>query len=277
MSGTRPTTIEEPRARGLRRRVPLLSLAVAAALLPLAGLGADAAGDAGDADPGAEVGATSNADDELLREGAAVYSAVCSSCHQPGGVGVSGNFPPLVDNPHLDDPAYIEEVIRNGRTGELTVNGETYNGVMPAQSTLSDADVEAVVFYVQSGFAAPSTPAVEVDTGPVAGTELPLLADYAWIAALLIAAGGAALVLGPRVIAANDRREITWLDAWMKTAVIVVGLIVVTTIIPAQVLELDTIQDLPRAGQDIIVMGIWSAAIVVSIGVLWYAHREKRI
>lgn len=274
MSGTRPTT---KNSSGWRRRAPLLSLAVAAALLPFAGLGADAAGDAEDADHGADAGATSSADDELLQEGAAVYSSVCSSCHQPGGVGVSGDFPPLVNNPNLDDPAYIEEVILNGRTGELTVDGVTYNGVMPAQSTLSDADVEAVVFYIQSGFAAPSTPAVEVDTGPVAGTELPLLADYAWITALLIAAGGVALVLGPRLIAANDRREITWLDAWMKTAVIVVGLIVVTTIIPAQVLENETVQDLPQAGQDIIVMGIWSTAIVVSLGVLWYAHREKRI
>ena len=221
--------------------------------------------------------AAAGPDDEVLREGAEVYTAVCSSCHQPGGVGVSGDFPPLIDNPNLDDAAYIEDVIRNGRTGVITVNGETYDGVMPAQSTLSDDDISAVIVYIQSGFAAPAAPAPEVDTGPVAGTELPILADYAWIVAMLVALGAGALVLGPRVIAANDRRTIPWTDAWMKTAVIVVGLIVATTVIPAKVLELDTVQELPRAGQDLIAVGIWSFALVVSLWALWYAHREKRI
>ena len=44
-----------------------------------------------------------------------------------------------------------------------------------------------------------------------------------------------------------------------------------------EVLELETVQDLPRAGQDLIAVGIWSVAIVVSLWALWYAHREKRI
>ncbi len=36
-----------------------------------------------------------------LREGAAVYTAICSSCHQPGGAGLSGQFPPLINNPNV--------------------------------------------------------------------------------------------------------------------------------------------------------------------------------
>ena len=215
--------------------------------------------------------------DETLREGAEVYTAVCSSCHQPGGVGLSGSFPPLIDNPNVDDAAYLEDVIRNGRTGEITVGDEVYDGVMPAQSTLSDADITSVVAYIQSGFAAPAGPAPEVSTGPAAGTELPLLSNYAMFVAFAIALGLGALVLGPRVIAAHDRREITWLDAWMKTGVIVVGLIVATTVLPAQVLELDTVQDLPRAAQDLIAVGIWAGAIVAAMWALWYAHRERRV
>lgn len=215
--------------------------------------------------------------DEVLSEGADVYSAVCSGCHQPGGVGLSGSFPPLVDNPNLDDAGYIADVIRNGREGEITVNGETYDGVMPPQSTLSDGEVDAVIAYIQSGFSAPSTPAADISTGPVAGTELPILANYAWIVAFLIALGAAALVLGPRVIGANDRRTIPWLDAWMKTAVIVVGSIVATTIVPAKVLELDTVQELPREAQDLIAVSLWAGAIGASIWALWYAHRERRV
>ena len=215
--------------------------------------------------------------DELLAEGADVYTAVCSGCHQPGGVGLSGRFPPLIDNPNLDDADYIVQVIQSGLEGEIVVNGEVYDGVMPAQSTLSDADVTAVVAYIQSGFAAPAGAVTDVVTGPVAGTELPILANYAWIAAFLVVVGAAALILGPRVIAANDRRRTTWVDAWLKTGVIVVGSVVATTIIPAQVLELDTVQDLPRAAQDLIAVGLWMAAIAASIWALWYAHRERRV
>jgi mono/diheme cytochrome c family protein len=242
--------------------VPLLTVVVAVLLAPLAGVGADAA---------------TGPDDELLAQGADVYSSVCAACHQAGGVGVSGSFPPLLDNPNTADAAYVEGVIRNGRTGEIVVNGTTYNGVMPAQSTLSDDDIAAVIAYIQSGFAAPAGPVAEVSTGPVAGTELPLLANYAWVAAFLIAIGLVALVLGPRIIAVNDRRTIPWTDAWMKTGVIVVGTIVATVYVPNWVLERQTVQDMPRMAQDLIAVGIWSVAIAGSILALWYAHREKRI
>ena len=240
----------------------MLSVLVALVLAPFAGFGADAA---------------TGPDDEVLRDGAEVYSAVCSSCHQPGGVGLAGDYPPLIDNPNVADAEYVESVIRNGRTGEIVVNGETYDGVMPAQSTLSDDDIVAVIAYVQSGFPAPAGPPAEIATGPTAGTELPLLANYAWIVGFLLAAGVAALVLGPRVVAAHDRREITWVDAWMKTAVIVVGLIFATTWLPAWVLEVGAVQELPRAAQDLIAVSIWVAALVGSAWALWYAHREKRI
>lgn len=241
---------------------PVLGVAIALLLAPLAGIGADAA---------------ATPDDDTLRAGAEVYSSVCASCHQPGGVGLSGQYPPLIDNPNLSDPAYIEDVIRNGRSGPITVNGETYDGVMPSQGALSDDDIAAVIVYIQSGFAAPAEPAPEVSTGPVAGTELPILANYAWIAAFLIVVGLGALVLGPRVIAAHDRRTLPWTDAWMKTAVIAVGAIVVTTIVPAQVLELETVQELPRAAQDLIAVGLWSVGVGGTILALWYAWREKRI
>lgn len=249
------------RAGRWHRWSPVLGLAVALLLAPLAGLGADAA---------------VQPDDDTLRAGAEVYSSVCASCHQPGGVGLAGRYPPLVDNPNVND-AHLRDVIRNGLSGPITVNGETYDGVMPAQSTLSDDDVDVVVAYILSGFAAPSAPAPEISTGPVAGTELPILANYAWIAAFLIAAGLVALVLGPRVVAAHDRRTLPWTDAWLKTAVIAVGAILVTVIVPAQVLEVETVQALPRAAQDLIAVGLWAVGVGVTILALWYAWRERRI
>jgi mono/diheme cytochrome c family protein len=244
------------------RWLPLLSVALAAAVLPLV-LG--------------QTPAEAGPSDETLIEGAEVYTAVCASCHQAGGIGVAGQYPPLRDNPNVADAAYVEDVIRNGRDGLITVNGETYDAVMPAQPSLSDDDIVNVIAYIQSGFAAPAGPAPEVSTGPVAGTELPLLSNYTIIFAFAIAAGAVGLVLGPRVIAANDRTQVTWLDAWLKSAVIVVAMILGTTIVPSRVLEIETVQKLPRAAQDLIAVGLWGGALLAGLWALWYAHRERRI
>ncbi len=273
-SARRPHDTRDPRRRGLTviPWVAALVISMLAMALPNAAAAQD------DGNPAEPVAETDTEYDDLLRDGAAVYSSVCASCHQPGGVGLSGRYPPLRDNPNVSDAAYISEVIANGRQGEITVNGETYNGVMPAQGSLSDADVEAVIAYIQSGFTTPASPVeAEVTTGPVAGTELPLLADYAWIGAFAMAALVLAMVLGPRVIAAHDRRELSWVDAWMKTAVIAVAGVVFTTVVPAKVLENSTVQDLPREAQDLIAVSLWGGGIVVMIGALWYAHRERRI
>jgi len=83
--------------------------------------------------------------------GEEVYRATCAACHRPDGTGVPGTFPPLAGNPRVDDAAYVRSVVREGLTGPLEVAGVTYDGVMPAQPQLSDADVEAVVAYLQAG------------------------------------------------------------------------------------------------------------------------------
>ena len=134
-----------------------------------------------------------------------------------------------------------------------------------------------MIAYVQSGFQAPAGPAPAVATGPVAGTELPLMSNYTIFIVFAIAAGAIALVLGPRVIATSDRRQLTWVDASLKSGVIVVGMIAGTTIVPSKVLEMQTVQDLPRVAQDLIAVAIWLGALGAGLWALWYAHRERRI
>ncbi|MFW2334439.1 c-type cytochrome [Ilumatobacter sp.] len=255
-------TDDDDRGRTWWRWLPLMAIALAAAVLPMSV---------------SRAATPAETDDDTLRAGAETYSAVCSSCHQPSGVGLSGRFPPLLDNPNVDDAEYVEDVIRNGLSGEIVVNGETYDGVMPAQSTLTDDEVSDVIVYIQSGFATPAGPVAEVATGPVAGTELPLLANFGMTTAFLIAIAAGALVLGPRIVAVGPHHQFSWVDAWLKTGVIVVGSILATTIVPARALELETVQDLPRTAQDLIAVGLWSAAICATLWALWYAHREKRI
>ena len=97
------------------------------------------------------------------------------------------------------------------------------------------------------------------------------------IAAFLVVVGAFVLVLGPRVVGAHDRRTLPWTDAWLKTGVIVVGMIVATVFVPSRVLEFDAVRDLPRAAQDMIAVGLWSAGLVGGLWALWYAHKEQRV
>jgi len=213
-----------------------------------------------------------------LREGAAVYTAICSSCHQPGGAGISGQFPPLINNPNVDDPVYVAEVINNGRRGEIVVDGVTYDGVMPAFSTLSDAETQAVIAYMQNGFEAPPDEnAVAIPTGPVAGTELPALTNMGHWVAYGLAAAVAAMVLAPRLLSQNSRLAVPWLDAWLKTAVIVLGVVFFTMFVPDWALKTATVSKLSRPAQDFIGVSLWMGGLALVLGGMWYAHRESRI
>jgi len=231
-----------------------------------------------DSEPVAEVDPVQAALDDQLREGAQVYSQVCSSCHQPGGAGLPGRFPPLIDNPHVDDADYVADVIANGRQGEIVVNGETYNGIMPSFSTLSDEETDAVIAYIQNDFSAPADDIADFEAaGPVAGTELPALTNLSSLVAFLLAASVVAMVLAPRLLSENSRLNTPWLDAWLKTAVIVLSVVVLTVFVPDWALKTDAVSKLSRFGQDFIGSALWALGLSVVLGGLWYAHRESRI
>jgi mono/diheme cytochrome c family protein len=80
--------------------------------------------------------------------GEEIYTTTCLACHQATGEGIAGAFPPLAGSDYLleDRTRAIEQVL-NGSSGEIVVNGETYNGVMPAQ-ILSNEQVRDVVNYI---------------------------------------------------------------------------------------------------------------------------------
>ncbi len=253
--------------------VPLLLIVLAFAMV----FGSGGPASAQDESDAAEEGLS--AEDEQLILGSEVYSQTCASCHQAGGEGVSGAFPPLLDNPHVDDAAYVEEVINDGRTGPIEVAGETYDSVMPSFSTLSDDDKAAVIAFVQSGFRIPEAPVAEVaePTGPVAGTELPGFANVASLIAYLTAVVVAGMVLAPRLIGVSNRLESTWLDAWMKAGAIVVLVALLTIFIPNWAMTNSTVAGMDRIVQDLVGVGLWSGGLLVVLGGLWYAHGESRI
>jgi mono/diheme cytochrome c family protein len=215
--------------------------------------------------------------DAQLRQGQQAYSQICSSCHQPGGAGLAGQYPPLLDNPNVDDPAYIRDVIENGRQGRIEVGGEVYDGVMPSFSTLAADEVDAIIAFIQAGFEAPAGEVAAQPTGPVAGTELPALTNLSALVAYLLAFAVAGLVLTPRLISENSRLNTPWLDAWLKTGVIVAAVVLLTVIIPDWAMKQGPVTRLSRIAQDVIGTGLWMLGLGALLLGLWYAHRESRI
>lgn len=104
--------------------------------------------------------------------GQEVYLANCAACHQGNGTGVPGSFPPLVENPNIEDAAYVRTVILQGLSGPIDVNGVTYDGQMPALSALSDAEIDAVIAYIQAGVFIPADTAPVGEGGAAVGEEL---------------------------------------------------------------------------------------------------------
>lgn len=89
---------------------------------------------------------------ERIEFGRNIYTQSCFACHLSGGEGVVGIFPPLANSDYLnaDVDRSIDAVIR-GLSGEITVNGEKYNNVMPAQR-LTDEQVANVLTYIYNNW-----------------------------------------------------------------------------------------------------------------------------
>jgi len=87
-----------------------------------------------------------------IERGKEVYDINCTSCHMEKGEGLEGAFPPLAKSDYLmADKARSIKQILNGASGEMVVNGKTYNGEMPAMD-LTDEQVSNVLNYVRNSW-----------------------------------------------------------------------------------------------------------------------------
>jgi mono/diheme cytochrome c family protein len=84
--------------------------------------------------------------------GAALYQR-CAVCHLPSGAGIPGAYPPL--DAHVRTIArtaegrhYLALAVAKGIAGTITVAGKRFQGVMPAQAALSDAEIATVLNHV---------------------------------------------------------------------------------------------------------------------------------
>ena len=85
---------------------------------------------------------------ERMERGKRVFENACTACHQPTGLGVEGAFPPVAGSDFLNaDKNRAIGIALFGHSGPITVNGKSYNSLMPALN-LSDEDAANVLTYV---------------------------------------------------------------------------------------------------------------------------------
>jgi mono/diheme cytochrome c family protein len=91
------------------------------------------------------------------------YNKLCLACHQQDGMGVRRQFPPLAGNELVQTQAdSVIKVVLLGLQGPVTVNGQQYNQVMPAQSQLTDQQIADILTYIRSSWGN-NAPAVSVE------------------------------------------------------------------------------------------------------------------
>ena len=129
--------------KSLHAALAIAAIAVGIALLPEGGAHAQAAQARG-AQP---------------RTGAQIFSSTCAACHQAQGEGTQ-MYPPLAGSEWVNGAeSRLVRIITYGLNGDVEVQGQVYNGAMPAWgSTLSDEEIAAVATYIRSSFGNQSPP-----------------------------------------------------------------------------------------------------------------------
>jgi nitrite reductase (NO-forming) len=91
---------------------------------------------------------------QQIEAGGVLFKGTCSTCHQADGRGMTNVFPPLAASDLLakNPPERAIEIALNGLTGPLTVNGATYNSVMPPMSQLNDDEIANILTYVYNNW-----------------------------------------------------------------------------------------------------------------------------
>ena len=86
-------------------------------------------------------------------KGQVVYNTACMACHQPSGMGVAGQFPPLAGSEWVlaEGAQRLIRIVLNGLIGPIDVKGQQYNGNMVAwKDVLSDEQIADVLTYIRA-------------------------------------------------------------------------------------------------------------------------------
>ena len=102
---------------------------------------------------GGGAGAAAPVDPKVV--GKRLYTQNCVVCHQPSGMGVSGQFPPLAGSEfvlaqgNMGDN-HLVMLVLNGLQGHFMVKGQAYNNAMAPWKQLTDEQIANILTYIRS-------------------------------------------------------------------------------------------------------------------------------
>lgn len=103
--------------------------------------------------------AVSNSLASSIKRGQLVYNQHCLSCHQVDGGGVPNMNPPLIKTSYiLGDRIRLINVVLNGFSQNVDIDGESYSNNMPAHNFLKDQEIADVLTYVRNSFTNKAAP-----------------------------------------------------------------------------------------------------------------------
>lgn len=109
--------------------------------------------------PSAILATAGNLDEKAMKqfaEGRQKYLVSCAGCHGSNGKGASRMGPPLAGSEWvLGDEVRLSLILLHGIEGPIEVAGKKYDApeilpVMPSHSTMTDADIAAVLTYIRN-------------------------------------------------------------------------------------------------------------------------------
>ncbi|MVZ67491.1 c-type cytochrome [Sphingobacterium sp. DK4209] len=90
---------------------------------------------------------------QYATNGQKVYTANCQNCHGANGEGLGKLYPPLNDTMFLNlNRDKLACIVKDGMSGEITINGEKYNQAMPGVPQMNSTDIAYVLTYVTTYF-----------------------------------------------------------------------------------------------------------------------------
>ena len=86
-------------------------------------------------------------------KGGILYNAYCKTCHAQDGKGDNNRYPPLAGSEWVKgDPDQLINIVLYGRQGQITVQGKTFQGIMPKNELLDDHAITSIVSYIRGAF-----------------------------------------------------------------------------------------------------------------------------
>ena len=91
--------------------------------------------------------------EEALAEGEQLYLIHCATCHRPDGKGTEGSIPTLAGTDWVTGNRFrLINILLNGLSSPIVVDGVTYEEEMPAYNILEDKQIAAIINYIRTSF-----------------------------------------------------------------------------------------------------------------------------